>query len=398
MKSDTFMTEARFDVVIAGGGYVGLALAVALKHMAQDIRVAVIDAAGKPEGTQDVRASALSPSSRDLLSSLDVWRDIENDAQPMIDMVLTDSRLDDPYRPVFLHFDKPADGSPFAWMVPNASIIKVLWDKALEAGVKIIHGRVEIYHSTSGQVAIHLSDGTQCRAALLVAADGAQSALRKLAGISTVGRSYSQCGISTTVKHMRDHDGKAIQHFLPAGSFAILPLRGKRCSIVWADNKERAERLVREDDFTFLLELQKRFGRHLGEIELDGPRYAFPLHLQIARRFAGNRLALAGDAAHVVHPIAGQGLNLGLQDVKVLSDLITEAYMLGLDCGSDIVLEAYERQRRSEVMQMAFATDSIHTLFSNSVPPVRLLRDVGLSFVSRIPKLQSFFMSRAAGG
>ena len=242
-----------------------------------------------------------------------------------------------------------------------------------------------------------VAGGDAIAAKLLVAADGARSAIREAAGIRSVGWDYDQAGIVTTVAHERDHHGRAEEHFLPAGPFAILPLKGKRSSIVWTEEKREAERIVALPDDEFHAELERRFGLKLGEIEVAGPRRAYPLGLSMARSFIAERLALVGDAAHVIHPIAGQGLNLGLRDVAALAEAIVDAARLGLDPGGPDVLERYQRWRRFDTAAMGVATDGLNRLFSNRSDALRLVRDVGLGLVDRVPALKGLFIREAAG-
>ena len=249
---------------------------------------------------------------------------------------------------------------------------------------------------TASRSRVDVGDTAPLAARLLVAADGARSKLRERAGIATHGWDYGQSAIVTTVAHERDHGGRAEEHFLPAGPFAILPLTGRRSSIVWTET-DAAERIIALPDDEFHAELEKRFGLHLGDIAVVGPRRAFPLGLQVARTFIGERLALIGDAAHVIHPIAGQGLNMGLRDVAALAEAIVDAARLGLDPGGPDVLERYQRWRRFDTMTMGVATDGLNRLFSNRSDVLRLVRDVGLGLVERIPALKRVFIREAAG-
>jgi 2-octaprenyl-6-methoxyphenol hydroxylase len=230
-----------------------------------------------------------------------------------------------------------------------------------------------------------------------VAADGARSKLRERAGIATHGWDYDQSGIVVTVGHERDHHGRAEEHFLPSGPFAILPLTGKRSSLVWTEKRAEAARITALNEAEFHRELEQRFGLHLGEVKaLDKPR-AFPLGYFVARSFIGDRLALVGDAAHVIHPIAGQGLNMGLKDVAALAEVVVDAARLGIDPGQTDVLERYQRWRRFDTMAMGFATNSLNFLFSNESTLLRTVRDIGLGLVDRAPPLKGLFIRQAAG-
>lgn len=387
------------DVLVGGGGYVGLSLAVALKQADPGLRVAVVDMRPREAILKDPRASAVAAAASRMLERLGVWSQIAPHAQPMMEMIVTDSRLRDAVRPVFLTFDGEVEpGEPFAHMVPNGRMVAALADRAEELGVELIApDAVSGFSNGPSDVEIRLASGAVRKAKLLVAADGVRSKLRDLAGIGTVRWEYDQSGIVTTVAHERPHQGRAEEHFLPSGPFAILPLTGNRSSLVWTERRDDAERLVKGDDFTFELELERRFGHHLGKLSLDGPRYAFPLGLTLARSFVQPRLALAGDAAHGIHPIAGQGLNLGFKDVAALAEVLVEARRLGEDIGALDVLERYERWRRFDTFRMGVVTDVLNRLFSNDMDVVRAVRDVGLGLVDRMPSLKRFFIRQAAG-
>jgi len=393
------MTEETVDILVGGGGYVGLAAAVAIKAAAPQLSTKVVDAAPDEVWKRDERASAIAAGACRMLEQLQLWAEIQPDAQPITDMIVTDSRTSDPVRPVFLTFDGDVSpGEPFAHMVPNTALVGALRRRAEELGVTIAQGvTVDGFERGEAAVRITLGNGSVANARLLVAADGVRSRLRDMAGIKTVHWSYGQSGIVTTVAHERPHHGRAEEHFLPAGPFAILPLTGNRSSLVWTEKTRDAERLVREDDMVFEAELERRFGHKLGAIELVGGRRAFPLGLTLARDFVKPRLALAGDAAHGIHPIAGQGLNLGFRDVAALAETIVEAERLGLDIGSLSVLERYQQWRRFDTFQMGVTTDVLNRLFSNDIAPVRALRDFGLGLVQRMPPLKSFFIHQAAG-
>ncbi|MGI9363823.1 MAG: ubiquinone biosynthesis hydroxylase [Rhizobiaceae bacterium] len=389
------------DCVIAGGGYVGLSTAVAIKASAPHLSVTAIDAAPKDAILNDERASAIAAAASRMLTQLGLWSDLESQAQPINQMIVTDSRTSDPVRPVFLTFgdaDGQDNAEPFAHMLPNRALVMALRRKAQELGVELVHeDTVDGFESGDPTIQVFLKSGRTIEARLLVAADGVKSKLRDLAGIKTVHWSYDQMGIVTTVAHERPHEGRAEEHFLPGGPFATLPLPGNRSSLVWTEPTANAKRLMSADDFTFELELEKRFGHKLGEIELDGPRKAFPLGLTLARDYVKPRLALVGDAAHGIHPIAGQGLNLGFKDAAALAQVVVETDRLGLDIGSLTALERYERWRRFDTVQMGVVTDVLNRLFSNDIGPLRLLRTVGLGLVDRLPGLKRGFIEQAAG-
>ncbi len=390
--------DRRCDVLIAGGGFAGLALAIALRQaLGSSFAVAVADPAfGQP--LRDARASAIAAAARRLFETIGVWNAVAEDAQPILDMVVTDSRLNDAVRPVFLTFDGDiAPGEPFAHMIENNQLLEALVRQAERDGVVMRPAAITDFERTAQVITARDSEDRITSARLLVAADGARSRLRELAGIATHGWSYDQSGIVTTVRHERDHHGRAEEHFLPAGPFAILPLKGRRSSIVWTEESREARRLVALDDAAFNSELERRFGLHLGDIAAEGPRRAYPLGFAVARLFIADRLALVGDAAHVIHPIAGQGLNMGLKDVAALAEVIVDAARLGLDPGDETVLERYQRWRRFDTMAMGVATDGLNRLFSNRSDVLRLVRDVGLGLVDRLPALKQMFIREAAG-
>lgn len=389
----------RCDVFVAGAGYVGLATALSVARGAPDLSVVVADAA--PEGVweKDGRASAIAAAACKMLEALDCWDALVPHAQPMTEMIVTDSRTADPVRPVFLTFDGDvAPGEPFAHMLPNVEMNRILRQRCAEAGVTIAQGAGVTGFEHDGAVTrVTAGDDKTVEARLLIACDGVRSRLRDMAGIRTVHWDYGQSGIVATIAHERPHEGRAEEHFLPAGPFAILPLTGNRSSIVWTESTENAERLLKADPFTFEMELEQRFGLKLGELTVeDGPR-AYPLGLTLARDFVAERFALAGDAAHGIHPIAGQGLNLGFKDAAALAETVVEAHRLGQDIGALDVLERYQRWRRFDTVQMGVTTDVLNRLFSNDLAPVRAVRDLGLGLVDRMPQLKSFFIRQAAG-
>lgn len=387
------------DMLVVGGGYVGLAAAVAVKQAAPHLAVEVVEAAPEHVWQKDERASAIIAAASRMLEVLGVWNEILPDAQPINRMIVTDSRTSDPVRPVFLTFDgEVEEGRPFAHMVPNVSMVRALRGAAERLGITIRHGiRATGFTNTGSQCQVSFSDGSTTQTRLLVACDGVRSKLRDMAGIKTVTWEYGQSGIVATVSHERPHEGVAEEHFLPSGPFAILPLTGNRSSLVWTERKDEAQQLVASDDLVFEAELQRRFGHKLGEISVVGSRKAFPLGLTLSRSFVAPRFALAGDAAHGIHPISGQGLNLGFKDVAALAETVVEADRLGLDIGALNVLERYQSWRRFDTFRMGVTTDVLNRLFSNDITPIRIARDFGLGIVERLPGLKSYFIDQAAG-
>jgi 2-octaprenyl-6-methoxyphenol hydroxylase len=394
--------HAGTGVVVAGGGYVGLAAALAIRVAGPAIPVTVVDAAPEHAAEKDGRASAIAAAACRMLDQLGIWEELQPGAQPINEMIVTDSSLRETVRPVFLTFGldaaKEGKNEPFAHMIQNRDLVIALRRRCRESGVELVFGeKVTAFEHDAGTVRVSLDSGKVLKARLLVAADGVRSALRDLAGIRTVHFHYDQTGIVVTVRHERPHEGRAEEHFLPAGPFAILPLKGNRSSLVWTERTVDAKRLIEGDEFQFALELERRFGHHLGEISAEGKPRGYPLGLTLARDFVRDRFALAGDAAHGIHPIAGQGLNLGFKDAAALAETIVEADRLGLDYGSLAVLERYERWRRFDTVRMGVVTDVLNRLFSNDNPVIRAVRDFGLGIVDRMPGLKRQFIDQAAG-
>lgn len=398
-------------IVVGGGGFAGLALALALrKGLGGAFDVTVADPALATRPSRVPRASAIIAAGKNLFEVLGIWGKVAPAAQPIVDMIVTDSKLEDVMRPVFLTFAADVQDSrsaengagetpsePFAHMVENRLLIDALVDACVAEGVDLRACTVTGFDNHREAISVTFSDGATVDASLLVAADGAKSALRERAGIANYGWEYDQSGIVVTVAHERDHGGRAEEHFLPAGPFAILPLHGKRSSLVWTETRAEAARIVALPADDFHRELEQRFGLHLGELKAEGQPRAFPLGYFVARSFIGDRLALVGDAAHVIHPIAGQGLNLGLKDIAALAEVVVDAVRLGLDPGQADVLERYQRWRRFDTMAMGVATNGLNILFSNRSTLLRTVRDIGLGLVDRMPPLKNALIKQAAG-
>jgi 2-octaprenyl-6-methoxyphenol hydroxylase len=392
-------TAMRRDVFVAGGGYVGLCVALAIRQAAPSIGVTVCDPAPPEAALKDRRASAIAPAAVRMLERLGVWSMFEPQTQPILRMVVTDSRTGDVARPALLTFgDDPTEAGPIAHMANNRDLVAALRQRCAESGVGQLRDSVESFRTDPGGIEIGLSSGRVVTAALLVAADGARSRLREQAGIRTLHWPYRQSGIVVTVAHERDHEGTAWEHFLPAGPFAILPLKGRRSSLVWTEASGDAERLVAADPADFAIELETRFGHRLGRIEVEDKPRAYPLGLTLAREYVRPRLALVGDAAHGIHPIAGQGLNLGFKDAAALAETVVDAHRLGQDIGALDVLERYQLWRRHDTVRMGVVTDVLNRLFSNDNPLLRILRDTGLGAVHRMPGLKRRFAAEAAHG
>ncbi len=386
----------RTAVLIVGGGMVGLSLGAALAGAG--VGVIIVDRAPVGRATDptfDGRASAIASGSRDVLAGIGAWDRMARAAEPIREI-----RVSDGSSPLFLHYDfRDLGDGPLGFMVENRETYVALLDYLAELpSARLIHGRsVVALERGPIEAEARLDDGTGILAALVVAADGRDSPLREAAGIGTARWRYAQTGIVCTIAHERPHRGIAQEHFLPAGPFAILPMTGDRSSIVWTERADLAPRIMALDDQAFGEELRLRFGDYLGALTPVGPRFAYPLSLVHADRYIGHRLALAGDAAHAIHPIAGQGFNLGLRDVAALAEVIVDTLRLGLDPGAITALARYQRWRRFDNMVMLALTDGLNRLFSTDAAPVRVARDIGLAAVNRIPRLKRLLMHHAMG-
>jgi 2-octaprenyl-6-methoxyphenol hydroxylase len=387
------------DVLIAGGGYVGLSCAVAIKDAAPHLSVMVVDPVPEHAVENDERASAIAADASRMLDALGLWQGLVKNAQPINEMIVTDSKVSDVTRPVFLTFANDAqEDEPFAHMVENRELVKALRKKGDADGVmRLTENGVASFETEISRTNVTLNSGDVISTKLLVACDGVRSRLRDMAGIQTVHWPYDQKGIVCTVEHERPHEGRAEEHFLPAGPFAILPLKGNRSSLVWTESSRDADRLLAQDELIFETELEQRFGYKLGEIKLASKVKAFPLGLTLAREFVRNRFVLAGDAAHGIHPIAGQGLNLGFKDAAALAQTIVEADRLGQDFGTIDVLERYQMWRRFDTVQMGIVTDVLNRLFSNDNGFLRAARSFGLGVVDRMPAMKKYFINQASG-
>jgi 2-octaprenyl-6-methoxyphenol hydroxylase len=385
-----------FDVVAAGGGASGLALAAAIKQaMGQGASVAVVDP-GAQTAASPLRTVAIADGPRRLLEQIGAWAAIERKAQPILSMAIMDGDVRDVARLPHLNFDAK-DQAPLAHMAFNDDVVGALAALCDRLGVQRVTGSVAHWAAGKHVGELGLSDGRVLRARLAVAADGARSKLAQLGDIQTVGWDYDQTGIVATVAHERDHEGRAEQHFLPAGPFALLPLPDRKSSIVWNERRADAEAMLALDPEDLTRQLEYRFTLKLGAISLASRVEAFPFRFQIARRFVARRLALVGDAAHVVHPVAGQGLNLGLRDVAALSETIVGEMRLGLDPGAPGPLTSYQRQRRFDVAASGLGLDALNRLFSNDLAPLRFVRDLGLRIVDRAPTLKDMLIAEAGG-
>jgi len=403
------MVEARkikADVIVAGGGLVGLATALGLGagKPGLDLKIVIVDSQAVEHTTApefDGRASAVSKASINMLSAIGVWNSLESHAQPINKIVVTDSQLEDVVRPAFLRFDSHDTAQwPAAYMLENRFIRHALLSRVKEISNISLLAPHQVVDVTVGPhlAEVTLDDASVLSAPLVIAADGRNSYLRQQAGLKTIGWDYHQHGIVATIEHEHPHGGVAEEHFLPAGPFAILPLK-QPClsSLVWTEREDIAIGLMDAGDQEFDRELATRFGDKLGSITRIGPRWSYPLSLQLAVDYAAPRLMLVGDAAHVVHPLAGLGFNLGLRDAAALVDVVQEAVHLGLDFGTVAVGENYQAWRRFDNLSAALMMEALNRLFSNASPSLRQIREMGLELVENSPAAKRFFVKEAAG-
>lgn len=388
------------DVLIVGGGLAGLPLALALAQGGLSVTVVdVLDPATATDAGFDGRVSAIALASCRMFEQLGVTRHLAGQMQPINDILVSDGRVREGASPFFLHFDhKEIGNEPLGHLIENRHI-RIALQKAAEEQplIRLIAPQSVTRVDYGAQAVATLGNGERVSARLCFAADGRGSPTRQAAGIKTVGWDYGQMGIVSTVEHELPHEGVAQEYFLPGGPFAILPMVGNRSSLVWTEKTADAKAILSLDNDAFAEEMRARFGDYLGECRPVGPRWSYPLTLQLARDYVRPRLALVGDAAHGIHPIAGQGLNLGLRDVAAAAEVVVDAARLGLDIGSLDVLERYQSWRRFDNVALSLVTDGLNRLFSNDIAPIRLARDLGLGAVSQIGPLRRFFMRHAAG-
>lgn len=394
MKPDT-------DVLIAGGGLNGPALALALAQAG--LTVTVVDAQparARADAAFDGRAYALAIASKRLLEAVGLWSGLADKVQPMTAVKASDGRAGEGPSPFFLDFQSAElEEGPVGYMLEDRHLYAAFL-AAMQANPRITHipaTSVVAQEALASSIAVTLSDGQTLTARLLVGADGRRSGVAERAGITRSGWGYGQTALVAAIAHERPHGGVAQQFFMPSGPLAILPLTGNRSSIVWSESDEAAKTIAALDDAAFLEVLRPRFGDFLGAISLCGPRFMYPLNLTLANAYTAPRVALIGDAAHGVHPIAGQGLNLGLRDVAALAEVLAEARRRGEDIGAADVLERYQLWRRFDSTTLALGMDSVNRLFSNDNPLLRAGRDLGMGVVQAIPALRRGFMRQAAG-
>lgn len=391
------------DILIAGGSFAGMTLGLALAHeFGSEVSVVMVDRAhAATVDDRDPRASAISAGSRNLLIALDVWRHLDDIAVPVAAIELTDSSLQSGVRRRLLTYENTTRaGGQASWIVPNARLTAVLEQAVARAPAIRVMRSVAILDLKAGPASaiVRLDDDSELSAQLVVAADGRRSAIREAAGIKSVHWGHDQTGIVTTITHESDHRNRAIQHFLPAGPFAMLPLKGGyRSSVTWSEEASEAKRILTLDDEAFLDEVDRRVAGRLGAVTLDGPRKSWPLETHLARSYIAPRVALVGDAAHGVHPIAGQGLNLGFRDVAALVECVADAARVGLDLGNADALARYERWRRFDATVSTATFSGLNRLFSNDWALMRSAREVGLGLLDRLPLAKQALVTEAAG-
>ena len=393
------------DIIVIGAALNGLAAALALggRRVKRPLDIMLVDAKdprGFASSSFDGRASAITTSARRMFEALGIWEKVVHEAQAMDEIIVTDSANPGDQRPVLLHFSADdMGGQPSAHMIENRHLYGAMLEEALASShITLTVGQMVSHYSFGpGLSVVTLADGTLLRAPLIVAADGRNSPAREAAGIKLIGWPYDQMGLVASVEHELPHHGRAEEHFTPSGPFAILPLPGNRSSLVWSERTEVATCLLALDDDSFAAELRLRFGSHLGAVKMISGRHAYPLAMFIAESFSAERLALVGDAAHVLHPLAGLGFNLGLRDVAALAECVHDAAALGLDIGSAAVLERYTQWRRFDTVATGAAMDGMNRLFANTNPVLTLLRRAGLLAVNRMGGIKSLFVKEASG-
>ncbi|HPE24316.1 UbiH/UbiF/VisC/COQ6 family ubiquinone biosynthesis hydroxylase [Albidovulum sp.] len=389
------------DVIVVGGGLNGPALALALARAG--LSVIIVDAQparARADATFDGRAYALAIASKRLLAAIGVWDRVSDRVQPIREIKASDGRAGEGAAPFFLHFDSAEiEEGPMGFMLEDRHLYAAFLAALGEtAGITHIPAQtVTAQEVDAGGVSVTLSGGRRLRARMIAGCDGRQSGTARRAGIARQGWSYGQTALVCAVEHDLPHHGIAQQYFMPTGPLAILPLPGNRSSIVWSETEENARTIAALDDEAFMAVLRRRFGDYLGAIRLAGARFTYPLNLTLADRYAAPRVALVGDAAHGVHPIAGQGLNLGFRDVAALAEVLVGAKRRGEDIGAEDVLERYESWRRFDSTSLALGMDTVNKLFSNDNALLRAARDLGMGAVNAVPALRRAFIRQAAG-
>jgi 2-octaprenyl-6-methoxyphenol hydroxylase len=397
-----------FDVIIAGGGLVGLSLAIALEKSGMKIAIVdILPPVSMLDAKYDGRSSAIAYANMRMLDVLGVKAEI-GEMCHIDDILVSDGRIADGAKiggslGFSLHFDKIEvndNGEPLGYMVENR-YMRLALDKVAAKSKNIVRytpNRIIDFEQSGSFVNCTLDNNIKLQARLLVGCDGRGSQIRKLAKIKTYKFDYNQTGLVTTVEMDLPHNNVAFEYFLPTGPFAILPLSENRASIVWSEPPKKANAIKNLHGDDFNKELSKRFGDFLGEVKQIAPCFSYPLQLELASDWYKSRVALCGDAAHGIHPVAGQGFNLGLKDVAALAEVLIDAHRLGLDIGDEIVLENYAKWRRTDTMMVAAACDGFVRLFSNDIAPIRFIRNLGLGIVDKLPPVRQFFARHAGAG
>ncbi|GGD20195.1 FAD-dependent monooxygenase [Sinisalibacter lacisalsi] len=389
------------DILIVGGGLNGPALALALGDAGFDVTVIdALKAGTRGEDEFDGRGYALALASQRLLKAIGVWDRVGDNVTPLLEIRISDGKPGSGPGPFVLEFDNgELDEGPMGYMVEDRFLARALLE-AMTAHPKVtlIDGALVTAQEVGpASVTLTLDSGKTLAGRMVVGCDGRRSGVAERAGIGRHGHDYGQTALVCAIEHEKPHHGVAHQFFMPPGPLAILPLPGNQCSIVWTESHAEAARIHALDDAGYLEELRPRFGDFLGEIRLAGRRFTYPLNLTVADAFVADRVALVGDAAHGMHPIAGQGLNAGLKDVGALAEVLTLAKRRGEDYGRIDVLERYQQWRRFDVTSMVTATETVNRLFSNDNPILRTVRDIGLGAVNAMPSLRRGFIREAAG-
>lgn len=392
--------QERYDVAISGGGFAGMTLAITLAQAG--VKTIVIEKStisNMLEPNFDGRVTAVALGSRYVLEQANVWADMLPYAEPIMDIRVSDGAM-----PFFLHYDhkdviESTGGAPFGYIIENRYIRQAMAIKAHQTPnlTLLENDSVRSFEASEQAITIHTHSGHVLNAALLVGADGKHSIIRKLAGIREMNWGYRQSAIVCTIAHEKPHDGLAQERFLPAGPFAALPMTGNRSSLVWVEPEDRVQLYLDLPEEEFVQEIEERIGGHLGRISVVGKRFSYPLSLMHAKDYIADRVALIGDAAHAIHPLAGQGVNLGFRDVAVLSELILKEHVAGDDIGTNDVLRHYQQWRRFDNVAMLAVTDIFNRLFSNNILPIQLARGLGLWAVNQAKPLKRFFMHHAMG-
>lgn len=393
--------DTHSDILIVGGGLNGPALALALGNAGFSVRI--VDSLPKDvreDAEFDGRAYALALGSQRLLSGIGVWPTVEPNAQPMLEIKVTDGRAGEGPSPWMMHFDHAEiDEGPMGYLVEDRHLRRAFLS-AMEDHPKLEHiapATVVDQTAEAGRISIALADGSTLSASVLIGSDGRSSGTAQRAGIKRTAWDYGQTALVCAAEHAKPHGGIAHQFFMPGGPLAILPLTGNRSAIVWSEDRAKAHHVAALDDDGFLDALRPAFGDFLGEITLCGERFTYPLGLSIATSLVADRVALIGDAAHGIHPIAGQGLNAGLRDVAALVDVLIDARKRGEDFGGAQALARYQSWRQFDTTKLAMATDGFNRLFSNDNPLLRAARDIGMGVINASPALRRAFIREAAG-